>query len=196
MPLLSYHSASLTLDPLVQYTWDLDALGDKKYDYQIFRDRPIAVNATPASAFGSLETLTTSQPHVVVSAPGSFRAEFKQEAACWIEFDSPDLEDSGFTAAISISENSLLAKLETTAPVAHKNTTSGLVTYRMESNSELYEGIQYAWVHVTPVSEDAETKPWHITGFRRVCQVVPTNYKGFFQTSDSDLNKVNPTLFL
>ena len=45
---------------------------------------------------------------------------------------------------------------------------------------------RYAIVNVT----SAGSKPWDITAFRRVCQVVPTNYQGTFHSTDPMLEQI------
>ena len=57
--------------------------------------------------------------------------------------------------------------------------------YRLETNTELYEGVRFGWIIFDP---PAAAKPWHITGLRLVSQVKPVNYTGAFNSSDSTLS--------
>jgi hypothetical protein len=64
--------------------------------------------------------------------------------------------------------------------------------YRLETNSELYEGVRYSWIFfdAKPTSEAEATEvatPWHITGVKLVSQVKPVNYTGSFNSSDDVL---------
>ena len=54
---------------------------------------------------------------------------------------------------------------------AHPDKTAAPVAYaggwwRLELNSELYEGVRFGFVHVRSMKQ-----PWVITALRRVCQV-------------------------
>ena len=128
-----------------------------------------------------LESLLTEKASATISGPGVISVKFAQEGACWVEFTNADLGASGASVAITISENKLPAPLETGAPVQHGH------TYRLEPNNQLYEGIHYAFLNITWA---AAAKPFTITSLRRGCQVVPTNYNGHFESSDSDLDRI------
>ena len=39
-------------------------------------------------------------------------------------------------------------------------------TFRLETNSELYEGVRYAWIIVDPPSDGKPMTPWDITAVR------------------------------
>ena len=58
-------------------------------------------------------------------------------------------------------------------------------TYRLELNSQLYEGVRFGWIHVMSF-----TNQWHITGLRLVCQTKPANYNGSFSCSDPLLTRI------
>jgi hypothetical protein len=107
------------------------------------------------------------------------------ESAAWLEFDSPDLTG---TVEMSISEYDEPAiensggpahRIKTLAPQRYGN------TYRLELNSELYEGVRFGWIHVHSFDS-----PWQITAVRAVCQVKPTNYNGSFACSDPLLTRI------
>ena len=65
-----------------------------------------------------------------------------QESAAWIEFDSPDLSPADASLiTLSFAEWSEIP-LKTQKPVAYGT------TYRLETNSQLYEGVRYGWFTV------------------------------------------------
>jgi hypothetical protein len=49
----------------------------------------------------------------------------------------------------------------------------------------VYEGVRYGFMHVTNLK-----RPFRITAFRQVCQILPVNYKGAFSSPDPMLNRV------
>src|SRR5260370_9770223 len=107
-----------------------------------------------------------------------------RENAAWLEFDSPDLTG---TVEMSISEynlpeitgNGAAHSVKTLAPIKYGN------SYRLELNSQFYEGVRFGWIQVMSF-----TSQWHITGIRLVCQTKPANYNGSFSCSDPMLNRI------
>ena len=168
-------------DPLVAYRWDnpqsLDSL-------QVYVLKPIASFADTPASFRGAGISSGQQDSMVVEGVGSIRFDFGVESPAWLEFDSPDLSGE---IEMSISEYDEPA-IENTGP-AHRFKTSQPHrydnTYRLELNSELYEGVRFGWIHVR-----AFEQPWRITAVRAVCQVKPTNYVGRFSCSDSMLTRV------
>jgi len=168
-------------DPLVAYRW-----ADPKADdgLEIYLQEVKRVSSDVSGSFVNLNTLMGKTPDVTVRGVGSIRMDFGCENAAWLEFDSPDL--SG-TVEMSISEYNEPAKVnkgpahpvKTAVPVKYGN------TYRLELNSELYEGVRFGWIHVRSF-----TSPWHITGIRLVCQIKPANYNGSFSCSDPMLARI------
>ncbi len=158
-------------DPLVNYQWPNPAENDS---LEIFLIQPKSVTCDNPSAFGNLQSLT-GNPDVLVSGTGSIRLDFGLEMGAWIEFDSPDCPGG---VEMSISEYNEPGVDKTAVPVKHGN------TYRLELNSELYDGVRFAWIHVRSLPAK-----WHITGIRAVNQVKPTNYNGSFSCSDPVLTK-------
>lgn len=165
-------------DPYSNYVWDLDGLDDP-FAYQMYVDLPIGATGLPASSFSGIDAMRTGGS-VSVHGPGLLTVKFAQEAACWVEFDSNQLDSSGGALDISISENILPGENYRVTPARYGQ------TYRVETNNQLYEGIRYAIVNVTTVGSGG----WSLTKFRRKCQVVPTNYKGRFSSSDPLLDQV------
>ena len=178
-------------DPVQNYVWDLDALAAPDA-YQVVADRPVAATLTSGatSDWEGVATLASAsgKAAVTVRGPGVVRLKFAQEGACWVEFESADLAASDATVSLTISENNLPAPLETHAPVQHN------ATWRLEPNSQLYEGVRYAFLNVSYPTGGAaaaqQRTPFHISSFRRACQVVPTNYVGHFESSDADLDRI------
>jgi alpha-L-rhamnosidase len=162
-------------DPLVSYRWPKPQANDA---LEIYLIKPKSASADIAASFDNLPSLTGDSPNVTVKGIGSVRMDFGIENAAWLEFDSPDLVGN---VEMSISEynqpNNYLGK--TMTPKKYGN------TYRLELNTDLYEGVRFGWIHVRSFSS-----AWHITGIRIVCQIKPTNYNGSFACSDSLLTRI------
>lgn len=162
-------------DPLVSYRWPKPQANDA---LEIYLIKPKNASADIVSSFDNLPSLTGDSPNVTVKGTGSIRMDFGMENAAWLEFDSPDLVGN---VEMSISEynqpNGYLGK--TMTPKKYGN------TYRLELNTDLYEGVRFGWIHVRSF-----TSAWHITGIRIVCQIKPTNYNGSFACSDSMLTRI------
>jgi hypothetical protein len=161
----------------VGYRWKSPQAAD---DLQSYLVRPVAAIADPSKSFQSGDSGT-----IHVSGAGSLRFDFGVESAAWLEFDSPDLTG---TVEMSISEYDEPAienaygpehRIKTLAPQRYGN------TYRLELNSELYEGVRFGWIHVRTFD-----KPWQITAVRAVCQIKPTNYNGSFACSDPMITRI------
>jgi alpha-L-rhamnosidase len=108
--------------------------------------------------------------YVTVLTNGAFVVDFGVESAGWIEFDSPDLGDpaaAGVTMTVSEYNQPLppLALVETKSPTPVP-VRYGQTSYRLELNPELYEGVRFGFMWINNC-----TRPWHITGFRLVCQI-------------------------
>lgn len=168
-------------DPLVRYRWTDPKSCDS---LQVYTLSPVAsFTETPAS-FRSAGIPAGQQDSIMVEGVGSIRFDFGVESAAWLEFDSPDLTGA---VEMSISEYNEPAivntgpahRFKTFQPRRHGN------TYRLELNSELYEGVRFGWIHVR-----AFERPWHITAIRAICQVKPTNYVGSFSCNDSMLTRI------
>lgn len=171
-------------DPLVGYRWK----GPKGTDeLQVFTLPPTTVTVDSPGAFLNANSLCTHKPAVTVNGSGSICADFGVESAAWLEFDSPDLGDSGPTVEMSVSEYNEPGvvnpgpahPVKTLAPIRHGT------TYRLELNALLFEGVRFGWIHIRQF-----TRPWHITGMRLVCQAKPVNYNGSFSCSDPLLTHI------
>ena len=168
-------------DPLIRYRWDNPEAGD---ELQVYYLRPVSVIAENRENFENISSLTSQNPYVTVNGTGSIMMDFGVENAAWLEFDSNDLTG---TVTMSISEYNRPAivnagaqnRFKTKKPVKYGN------TYRLELNTELYEGVRFGWIHI-----DSFEKPWHISNIRLVCQAKPTNYTGAFSCSDPMLTRI------
>jgi len=166
-------------DPLISYVWERES-----EDLQVYHLKPVQVHEETAGAFTGTESALTDNCLINVNGEGSIRFDFGVESAAWIEFDSPDLSGE---VQMSVSEYNHPAIVnsgpqsphKTATPVKHGN------TYRLELNTDLYEGVRFGWIHVTKFD-----KPWHIKNVRLVCQTKPVNYNGHFKSSDPLLNRI------
>ena len=176
-------------DPLVRYTW---ASGTNASALQLYRvSRADAATATPESAFSGVPSLTDgggrgpSGVYVTVHGPGALRLDFGVERAAWFEFESADLGTQAGAVSASISEFNSPYPGKTMPLKAYGS------TYRLETNTELYEGVRFAWIFFKPTSPDAAVaRPWHITNISLVAKIKPVQYTGSFASKDDVLTKV------
>jgi alpha-L-rhamnosidase len=168
-------------DPLVRFRWDRPQAAD---ELQIYLLNPVSASTDTPASFRNIQAVSLSRNAITVEGLGSICFDFGVESAAWLEFDSPDLTGA---VELSISEYDEPA-IENTGP-KHPFKTSPPKrygnTYRLELNSELYEGVRFGWIHVREFE-----KRWHITAVRVVCQVKPTNYNGRFSCSDEMLTRI------
>lgn len=168
-------------DPLVNFRWADPKATDGLHIYLL---APVAVSADRPDSFKNLDSVTSGPCQVLVNATGSVRFDFGVESAAWLEFDSPDLSGDVEMSVSEYNEPAIVNDgpqhpVKTFKPVKHGN------TYRLELNSELYEGVRFGWIHVRSFD-----KPWHITAVRLVCQTKPANYEGSFACSDPQLTRI------
>jgi hypothetical protein len=166
----------LSPDPLVAYRWPSPQAAD---GLQIYLLKPITVAADTNSSFANLQSLTGNNPNVTVQGTGAIQMDFGQENAAWLEFDSPDLNGTVQMSIGEYNEPEAIPAPKTAVPIKYGN------TYRLELNSQLYEGVRFGWIQVTSFGS-----PWHITGLRLVCQNKPANYNGSFSCSDPMLTRI------
>jgi hypothetical protein len=131
-------------DPLVAYRWSAPKASD---GLEIYTLKPVALQSDVPKAFSHLDSLTGEHPNVTVNGAGSIRMDFGQENAGWLEFDSPDLDGH---VEMSISEYNEPARVMTgpANPIKTKVPRKYGNTYRLELNSELYEGVRFGWIHI------------------------------------------------
>lgn len=161
----------------MQYRWSHPQASD---DLQTYVLEPITTYTETLASFRTLHPNTS----FTVEGGGSMRFDFGVESAAWLEFDSPDLSGA---VELSISEYNEPAivnsgpahRFKTAPPHRYGN------TYRLELNSEFYEGVRFGWIHVRTFD-----RPWTITAVRAVCQAKPTNFLGSFSCSDPMLTRI------
>ena len=168
-------------DPLVRYRWDDPQADDKP---EIFLQKPVLAESETPERFIGMESLIGENVDVTVTGEGSIRLDFGVEFAGWLEIDSPDLTGK---ITLGVSEYNQPAFVnsgpqspsKTAAPKKYGS------TYRLELNSELYEGVRFAFINVTEFD-----RPFRITDVRLVCQVKPVNYNGSFDSDNELLNRI------
>ena len=166
----------LSPDPLVAYRWPNPQATN---GLEVYLQEPVTVTADTNSSFDNLQSLTNDNPNVTVKGLGSIQLDFGRENAAWLEFDSPDLAGAVQMSISEYDEPEEIPAPKTATPIKYGN------TYRLELNSELYEGVRFGWIHI-----NSYTSPWHITGLRLVCQNKPANYNGSFSCSDPMLTRI------
>jgi len=168
-------------DPLAAFRWSDPQATDGLQTYLL---GPRAVTTDQPQAFSNLNSVTKTPSRVTVRGLGSLRFDFGVESAAWLEFDSPDLSGA---VEMSISEYNEPAIVNAGAqsPAKTKVPVKYGLTYRLELNPSLYEGVRFGWVHVRTFD-----RPWHITAVRLVCQIKPANYEGSFACSDPLLTRI------
>lgn len=169
-------------DPLGSYVWPP---GTNASQLQVFFVSPTTVSGTPSSAFVNLDSLTGAEQWATVSGPATLQFYFCVEFAAWLEFDSPNLS-AGDAAQLTMSLSEYNEPemspfgFKTGKPVPYKR-SDGNVTYRLETNPGLYEGVRFGWLTYNG------TATFNITGLRCVAQVKPTNWVGSFQSASDNL---------
>jgi alpha-L-rhamnosidase len=160
----------------VHYRWNQPQPSDSLQTYLL---EPVATFTETSASFS-----TPPGKIITVEGAGSIRFDFGVESAAWLEFDSPDFSGA---VEMSISEYDEPAIVNTGPPHPFKTLPPRRYgnTYRLELNSELYEGVRFGWIHVRRFD-----RPWKITAVRAVCQVKPTNYVGSFSCSDPMLTRI------
>ena len=92
-------------DPLAGYKWDLKALPDP-LAYQVTHGGASSASASPAASFGGVASLLNASgagaAAATVKAAGVLSLGWAQEGACWVEFDSPDLDPEAGAATLSV----------------------------------------------------------------------------------------------
>ena len=170
-------------DPLVSYRWPNPQAGN---GLEIYLQKPEIVSTDKAVSFENLSSLTGNSPNVTVKGTGSIKVDFGRVSAAWLEFDSPDLSGN---VEMSISEYNEPSRANVYLGPAHPFKTAVPVkygtTYRLELNSEYYEGVRFGWIHIRSF-----VSAWHITGIRLVCETKPANYNGSFSCSDTLLTRI------
>lgn len=182
-------------DPLVNYRWDATT----PLELQVYTQHPKEIVAVhPSASFQHLEALLQNHSKQILShqaqvlGSGSFTVDFGSENACWLEIDSEDLPfatQNGVKLWLSISEYNEPGFYNTINGIDLNNKTAlarhvggnSSITYRLELNSELYEGVRYGFVHIEYTGDTISSFPhFTISSMRTVCQILPVNYIGSF----------------
>jgi len=134
-------------DPLITYQW---SKGVNQSLLQVYYLKPISVSSSNPTSFINLDSLLTDQPSAQVVGKGSIRFDFGVESAAWFEFQSPDLDLVTSDITLSISEYNQPGIVNAGPPHPIKTLVPKQYgsSYRLELNSELYEGVRFAWIHV------------------------------------------------
>lgn len=172
-------------DPLSSFTWDASVNVTAMQRYEATAAAFLAT--PPACVANAAALLSGGTGNATFGAYGQLRLDFLVERAGWFEFLSPDLAavlaSGGGAVKASISEYAEPWTGKTQAVTAYDG---GL--FRLETNSELYEGVRYAWIMYEGAG--GAPAPWTITGARVVAQVKPLNYTGGFLSADPVLTAV------
>lgn len=181
-------------DPLVQYEFNA---GTNDTVLQIFAVAAVAVGPSPGTSVASFlntsSAVGSTSCSITVQGNGTLVVDFGVEMPAWLEFDSFDLKDAS-GVVLGISEYTVVdyvGGFKSGAPVkvgcscveryaavptlpprprlfgTPQYCSGALCTYRLETNSELYEGVRYGFV----ILAEAPSVPFTITGLRAVSQV-------------------------
>lgn len=165
-------------DPLVAYRWTNPRASDGLESYLL---TPVSVGIDRPENVKRIGKKTAA---IRVDGPCDLMFDFGRVSAGWLEFDSDDLDGE---VEMSISEYTEPAVLNAGAQHPHKTAVPVRYgnTYRLELNTELYEGVRYGWIHVRSLR-----RPATISAVRLVCQTKPANYEGSFRCSDPTLTRI------
>lgn len=165
-------------DPLVAYRWTNPRASDGLESYLL---TPVSVGIDRPENVKRIGKKTAT---IRVDGPCDLMFDFGRVSAGWLEFDSDDLDGE---IEMSISEYTEPAVLNAGAQHPHKTAVPVRYgnTYRLELNTELYEGVRYGWIHVRSLR-----RPATISAVRLVCQTKPANYEGSFRCSDPTLTRI------
>ena len=204
-------SRPLSPDPLVRYQWQADENEDGRHgsfdhsELQLYDSPPVGWTSDPPHAFRVTWTSSAGEPkvdssgggssvhanvnvQVDVLAPGILTLDFGVERAGWLEFNSEDLGDKETMLSClkcSLSEYDQPLAVKTKMPVKYGNSS-----YRLETNSVLYEVIRFAFVMFDPPPMLKITHPIRLTNLRVVGQIRPVSYASYYSSPDRMLTKV------
>jgi alpha-L-rhamnosidase len=180
----------LSPDPLISYVWPLESTNDTLL--QVFSIPAVSIRATPSSSFDNITSAIGSLDcSIKVQGQGQLIIDFGIEAPAWIEFDSKDLQQvdaerlvvaSGEYSDVNFDGGGYK---EDVPKIYGSSCGSGssLCTYRLETNSELYEGVRFAFLTI----KSTLSSPFTITALRLVSQAKPVNYVGSFHSAGDPL---------
>lgn len=168
-------------DPLVAYRWANPTASD---GLEIYLKSPETLTATEPKSFSGLDSAVSGKTEIKVTGPGTIVIDFGCELAGWLEIDSADLSGK-VTLGVSEYNRDAYVNAGPQSPCKTATPVKYGSTYRLELNSELYEGARFAFIHV-----ETFDKPFTITAVRMVCQVKPVNYEGSFHSDNEMLEKI------
>lgn len=163
-------------DPLVNYRWKNISADD---DLQAYTLHPVSLESDRPNNISS-----GNNSDITVSGPCNIMLDFGLVSAGWLEFDCDNLPASAQCSISEFNEPAVFNlgsehPVKTAVPVRHGK------TYRLELNKQLYEGVRYAWIHLSEVPRKIR-----IRNIRLVCQTKPVNYEGSFRSNDEQLNRI------
>jgi hypothetical protein len=184
------HPQSASPDPLVTYAWPAGSVNDTLL--QTFTRAAVSVGpsaTTAASSFLNASSAVGSEAcAITVAGNGTLVIDWGVEMPAWFEFDSYDLADADAKNVVTMSiseytvvEWQVVGFYERPPTVYGKNCGRGtdLCTYRLETNSELYEGVRYGFITLST----APSAPFTIANLRAVSQAKAVNYTGSFSSA-------------
>jgi hypothetical protein len=164
-------------DPLVRFQFNA---GTNDTILQIFSVAAVAAGpmaGTPLESFlNTSSAIGSTSCSIIVQGNGTLLIDFGVELPAWLEFDSTDLQPGDLNSIqLGISEYTVIdyVGLFKNGPAVQycdptqPSALPRLCTYRLETNSELYEGVRYGFITVDP----APTTSFIISGLRAVSQV-------------------------
>ena len=174
----------LSPDPLVSLKFDSVRPDDDPF---IFKAYPVKVFGDSADSFEGLDSATCCETDITVKGNGNITFDFGVEFAAWLEIESPDL-DGAANVTLSVSEYNL-PQIVNRGPESPEKTANPVKisngVYRLELNSELYEGVRFGFVHI-----GGFVREFHITSVRLICRLKPSNYSGSFSCDNEMLSRI------
>jgi len=161
-------------DPLFEKTWNNP---DQLTELEIFELQPVEIKYDTGIQASGNNSVTASKD-------GDVRFDFGQVNAAWLEFECENLPE-GCTCSISEFNEPAVFNLGSQSPAKTKEPVRYGNRYRLELNTELYEGVRYAWIHFKGIKEPVTVSNIHLK-----CQAKPVNYKGSFNSDDENLNRI------
>jgi len=157
----------------------------------VFSSFPVTAALLPGTlgdAFGNWTSLTAQSAGpcaVTVTGGGGIIIDFGTELPAWLEVDSPDL------AAVDLPLLQLGTGEYSAVDIIGTTPKQGVpkqygTTYRLETNSQLYEGVRYGFLFMAA----APSRPFTITALRAVVQTKPVNYTGSISTGDVVVDRI------
>ena len=190
----SGHAQPSSPDPLVSYVWPPSSFANDS-TLQIHFLAAAAAGpspTTPADSFLNASSAVGSVAcSITVRGAGRLVIDFGVESPGWLEFDSSDLLPSDAKDIVmGTSEYSsgpdFVAGYKEAAPTVYGSNCgagAGACTYRLETNSELYEGLRFGFITLA----QAPSRPFTISAVRCVAQAKVVNYVSSFSSAGDAL---------